>query len=334
MAKYSIILPVRNGGSYVKECIHSILSQSYPDFNLHVLDNNSTDETVTWIESLQDKRIIIYRSDRSLTIEENWSRIKDIPKNEFMTMIGHDDLLFPDYLQEMEMLIAKHPQATLYQTHFTYINDKGALMKSCLPMDQVQYAHEFIAFHFTQTLESTGTGYIMRSRDYDAAGGMPMDFPNLLFADYKLWVNLISLGYKATSLKECFSYRIHQSTSRTTNGMAYQGAFGQYIQFLKEAIQKDPFVREVVTRYGKQFLFYYCESLSHRLLKTPVTDRTLTVTDFVKKCESYAADLIPGQSFRPVEVFRIKIAMQLDQSVLGRNIFKIYKKTVGRPIIK
>lgn len=329
MNKYSIILPVRNGGEYFKECVKSILAQTLTNFNLHVLDNCSTDGTVAWIESLQDQRIVIYRSERSLTIEENWGRIKDIPKNEFMTLIGHDDLLFPDYLQEMEMLIAKHPQATLFQTHFTYINDKGASMRSCLPMDQVQYAHEFIAFHFMQTLESTGTGYIMRSRDYDAAGGMPVDFPNLLFADYKLWVTLISLGYKATSLKECFSYRIHQSTSRTTNGMVYQGGLEKYIQFLKVAIQKDPLVKEVVTRYGKRFLLYYCESLSHRLLKTPVASRTLTVTDFVKKCESYAADIIPGQAFRPEEVFRIKIAMQLDQSVLGRNIFKIYKKTVG-----
>jgi glycosyltransferase involved in cell wall biosynthesis len=326
MAKYSFILPVRNGGEYVKECINSILGQTYVDFNLHVLDNCSTDGTVEWIESVQDKRIIIYRSDRSLTIEENWGRIKDIPKNEFMTMIGHDDLVFPHYLQEMDALIAKHPQATLYQTHFTYINETGGLVRSCLPMDEIQYAHDFLAFQLCQTLESTGTGYIMRSGDFDVAGGMPMHYPNLIFADYTLWVHLISLGYKATSFKECFSYRLHQSVSRTTNGMAYQEAFGKYVQFLKDRMQQDPKIQEVIHRYGKRFLLYFCESLSHRLLKTPVEKRSMRVIDFIKKCESWAADLIPGQDFAPLHIFKIRIAMQLDQSALGRGVFKIFKK--------
>lgn len=196
-------------------------------------------------------------------------------------------------------------------------------------MDEVQYAHEFMAFHFTRTLESTGTGYIMRSRDFDAVGGMPTDYPSLLYADYKLWVNLLLLGYKATLLKECFSYRLHQSTSRTTNGMVYQEAFSQYALFLKEAIQKDQQIKEVVNRYGRQFLLYNCESLSHRLLKTPVGKRSLKVGDFVAKCEAFAADLIPDQQFRPRDIFRIRIAIQLDQSALGRGIFNIFKKVTS-----
>ena len=329
MYSYSVILPMRNGGEYVKECVQSILQQGYANFNLIVLDNNSTDGSFEWITSLKDKRIVVYRSDRDLSIEENWGRIKDVPKNEFMTMIGHDDLLYPNYLQEMDALIAKHPQATLYQTHFTYINETGALIRSCLPMDEVQYGHEFLAFQFTKTLESTGTGYVMRSRDFDAAGGMPVDFPNLIFADYSLWVHLASAGYKATSLKECFSYRLHQSTSRVTNGMLYQQAFSRYIQFLKESMQKHPGIKEVVNRYGLSFLLYYCESLAHRLLKTPTRQRSLKVGDWVAKCENFAADLIPGQAFKPRDVFRIRIAIQLDRSAWGRGIFKIYKKTVG-----
>lgn len=329
MNKYSIILPVRNGGTYVKECVHSILNQTWPGFNLHVLDNCSTDGTPEWIESLNDKRIIIYRSDRSLTIEENWGRIKDIPKNEYMTMIGHDDLLSPNYLQEMDALIARHPKATLYQTHFTYINGTGAFVRRCLPMDEVQHGHEFLAFQFLKILDSTGTGYMMRSRDFDNLGGMPMDFPNLIFADYSLWVSLATAGYKATALAECFSYRLHDSTSKTTNGMAYQQAFSRYVQFLKEIMQKDARIKEVVNRYGRDFLMYFCESLSHRILKTPVDKRSLKVKDFVEKCEAFAADLIPGQAFNPRDVFRIRIAMQLDQSAWGRGVFKIYKKTVG-----
>ena len=114
--KYSIILPVRNGGEYVKECVNSILTQSLNSFNLLILDNCSTDGTFEWIISLNDARIKIYPAAKSLSIEENWDRIKSLPKNEFITLIGHDDILDKHYLEVMDRLISKHSSnaVTLY----------------------------------------------------------------------------------------------------------------------------------------------------------------------------------------------------------------------------
>lgn len=91
-------------------------------------------------------------------------------------------------------------------------------------------------------------------------------------------------------------------------------------------MHKNTAIKETVHRHGKEFLLYYCESLSHRLLKTPVKDRSLTVADFIKKCELFAADLIPGQDFRPMDKLRIKMAKVLDASSLGRLVFRWYKK--------
>ena len=59
---------------------------------------------------------------KPLTIEENWHRVVTIPKNEFITLIGHDDILDPHYLSVMDKLIARHPKASLYQTHFRKID--------------------------------------------------------------------------------------------------------------------------------------------------------------------------------------------------------------------
>ena len=71
MAKYSVILPVRNGGKYVQECIQSILHQTLPDLNLLVLDNCSSDGTLEYVRSLHDERIEIYPAESPLSIEEN-----------------------------------------------------------------------------------------------------------------------------------------------------------------------------------------------------------------------------------------------------------------------
>ena len=323
---YSIILPVRNGGHYVKECVNSILGQTLADFELLVLDNCSTDGTLEWVRSLKDKRIICYPAAEPLLIGENWERIAGLPKREYITMIGHDDVLLPHYLAEMDRLISKHPGASLYQTHYDYIDAQGAFIRPCLPMDELQYAHEFLAGHMARTMDSMGTGYMMRSAAYDELGGIPPHYPNLIFADYELWISLMRKGYKASSPRTCFQYRIHQSVSRTTSGMQYQEAFGQYVAFIKKTMHEDPAMQEVVSRYGKGMLLYFCESLSHRMLQTGLQARSATVGTFIEKCRQYAAELIPGQQFDPLKIFRISLARQLDRSAAGRTIFKLYRK--------
>jgi glycosyltransferase involved in cell wall biosynthesis len=329
MAKFSIILPVRNGGAYVKECIQSILSQTVPDFHLHILDNQSSDGTLEWVQSLNDSRIQIYPSDHPLTIEENWARIKTIPKNEFITLIGHDDKLYPTYLEEMDNLTKKHPDASLYQAHYLYIDSKGNPLRPCLPMDEVQYAHEFLACQMKRTMESTGTGYLMRGTDYDRLGGIPAHYPNLIFADYELWIKLTSIRYKATTVKECFAYRIHESTSRTTRGEAYVKAFEMYVNFLLTIKDNDGF-RQVINRYGKDFLLYYCQSLSHRLLRMPRKERELSVKEFIDRCRNYGRMLIPGQNIEPLSKPLTKIAQQLDYNSVGRQVFALYQKVKKR----
>ena len=73
-------------------------------------------------------------------------------------------------------------------------------------------------------------------------------------------------------------------------------------------------------------LMYHCESLSHRILKTPRSERKITVEDFIQKCLAYAEILIPGQDFQPLKKFRIKIAQTFDSSFFNRNLFMLYKK--------
>lgn len=326
MSCFSIILPVKNGGNHVKECVNSILSQTLHDFNLIILDNNSTDGTLQWLRSLNDGRIIIHESDKSLSIEDSWSRIKSVPKNEFITLIGHDDLLRPNYLSAMNDLIQKHPEASLYQTYFQYIDYQGLLIKICKPMDEIQYAHEFLACFMCDTINSTGTGYMMRSRDYDAMGGMDCSFNNLIFADYALWIDLMLKGYKATSPEITFQYRIHNSVSKTTGGQQYQQAFEKFLQFVIGRAKTNYKIKMITERYGKTMMLYYCESLSHRLLKTPRNQREIVVSEFIGKCRHYAEILIPGQAFDPAKEFRIRIAKQLDNSSVARNTFLLIKK--------
>ncbi len=328
MSKFSIILPVKNGGAYLKECVNSILSQTFIEFNLLVLDNNSDDGSSQWLQTINDERVIIYRSSVSLSMEENWARIITLPKNEFMTIIGHDDVFHNQYLQEMSELIFRFPDAGLYQTHFDFIDENGKYLRTAQPMNEIQYADDFIKCQILKTLDSMGTGYMFRSSDYDRLGGIPSDYPNLIFADYALWVMLTSISYKATSINKCFNYRLHNSTSRLTNGMLYCQAFEKYIYFLASVSKENNEVKFVIDQYGKKFLLDYCESLSHRLLKTPFSKRQMRVSDFLENCNGYAKALIPKEEFLPKRNFKILIAEILDSNFIARELFFFIRRFI------
>lgn len=330
--RYSIVLPVRNGGEYVKECIDSILSQTFGDFNCIVLDNCSTDGTTAWLRSLNDPRVVLMPSERPLTIEENWTRIKDVPRNEFMTMIGHDDILDRNYLSVMDDLIRRHPDASLYQAHYRYIDAKGATLRLCKPMDERQSPSEFLAFFLCGLIDTMGTGFMMRSANYDAAGGIP-PYPNLLFADFELWIGLTLPSYKATAMEECFAFRLHQSMTTSSPDVKMQYAFERFIDYLEKLRSEDMGLDMMIRRYAVKYIQTWCQSLSHRLLRTEKKRREgLTVAGFAAKCSGYADRLVPDNDFDPYRSFSMRLAKHIDSNAVTRKLFLLFKKLYPTPL--
>ena len=334
MKKYSIILPVRNGGDYVKECINSILAQSLNDFNLIVLDNCSTDGTTEWVQSLNDGRIFLYKSNKPLTIEENWARVVTVSKNEFITLIGHDDLLASNYLAVMDKLISRHPDASLYQAHFNFIDSKGEEIKKGKPIDEVQSPEDFLANMLQNKIDLLGTGFMMRSKDYDAIGGIP-DYPNLLFADFELWINLAKIKYLAAAKDECFSFRIHQSTTSRSPDVKMHKAFERLMHFLFHLKNENKKLDKIIQEHSLNFIAAYTKGLSHRLLRTPIEKRGhLSVKIFLQKSKQYADMLVPGNNFNPKNKLSVVLAEALDSSAVGRFLFLMFKKIYRKPVLK
>lgn len=329
--KFSIILPVRNGGKLIKECVYSILNQIITDFNLVVLDNNSIDGTYQWLQTIDDNRIILLPSTVSLSIEDNWTRIVRIPKNQFITLIGHDDLLDKHYLAEMEELIKKYPDASLYQSHFRFIDGKGSELKKCRSMRSSYDSSELLEAILTDSLDTMGTGYMMRAKDYDKLGGIP-PYPNLLFADHTLWISLASLSYMAVSDKECFSYRINQSVSKLSGASKYIDAFFLFLDFLVSQKEKNSEMQKVIDSTIPAYIHTYCRSLAHRLLKTPLNQRnSKTVCEFIEKCKEEAIRLSPKNDFHPMKDPSIRIAKLIDNNLLLRNLYLLFRRFYSKP---
>jgi glycosyltransferase involved in cell wall biosynthesis len=259
LRRFSVVLPVRNGWPYVQTCVESILAQRYPHFDLIVLDNQSSDNTVAWLNSLSDSRIRLYRSSSALSIVDSWARATSVEKQEYMTLIGHDDLLDPDFLGAIDRLADRYPDAKLYQTGSRFIDSEGATIRRCRPVPERETPAQYLEGRFTYQRDITGTGVVMRSADYDRLGGIP-HFERLFFADDALWLSLMREGYKAADAAELFSVRMHskkESTSQPAAWPSFLLGLNQLSDFLQCYIQDDADARAAAARHLTEFMLNY-----------------------------------------------------------------------------
>jgi glycosyltransferase involved in cell wall biosynthesis len=231
LPRFTIVLPVRNGGSYVKEAVESVLAQSVGDFTLEILENHSADGTAEWLETLQDARIHRWPAPAPLSIEENWRRAVALSKAEFMLFLGHDDRLDPDYLSVVDTLTRRAPDAALFTTHFRLIDAAGRVIRRSRPMPARETLADFLRSRLTSRTDMTAMGVAMRSRAHDAVGGIPA-FAALAHADDALWLRVLGGSWKATAPEEAFSYRWHRAS--TFGSLPWRAAVTALEQFAAE----------------------------------------------------------------------------------------------------
>jgi hypothetical protein len=110
--KISVILPVYNAQAYLRESIQSILSQSLNDFELIIINDGSTDQSLEIIQSFTDDRIkLINQSNAGLPISLN--RAIAIAKGQYLARQDADDISLPTRLTEQASYLDGHPTCAL-----------------------------------------------------------------------------------------------------------------------------------------------------------------------------------------------------------------------------
>jgi glycosyltransferase involved in cell wall biosynthesis len=109
--KVSIGLPVHNGEKYLSQALESVLAQTYPDFELILSDNASTDRTEEICQqyAARDPRIRYYRNAENIGGGPNENRTVALSRGEYFCWLGHDDCYEPGYLAECVAVLEKNP---------------------------------------------------------------------------------------------------------------------------------------------------------------------------------------------------------------------------------
>ncbi len=109
----SVVTPVYNGGAYLDECVESVLSQTYRNFEYVIADNHSTDETAAIAAryAASDERVRIVRPERHLSQTGNFNFTASCAAETaaYLKTVHADDALLPDCLERMVAIGERHP---------------------------------------------------------------------------------------------------------------------------------------------------------------------------------------------------------------------------------
>lgn len=118
----TVCIPCFNSEKYIKQSVISILNQTYKLFNLYIIDNNSTDKTLSIITKIKDSRIKIFKNSRNIGMFANMNRCIQLSKTPYIKIVCSDDFLYPTCLQNQIEILEKNKTVHLVYNANTIIN--------------------------------------------------------------------------------------------------------------------------------------------------------------------------------------------------------------------
>lgn len=114
---FSVIIPLYNKENFISRTLNSVLSQSYQEFEIIIIDDGSTDNSLQEISRLSDHRIRIFQQ-KNAGVSAARNRGIAEAKYDLIAFLDADDEWLPDYLTTIHALIDKYPKCSVFATQY------------------------------------------------------------------------------------------------------------------------------------------------------------------------------------------------------------------------
>jgi len=211
----SVVLPVRNGASYILESASSILRQTYLDWELIIIDNGSTDGTPELCESLKDKRIRFAKNPGEKTIAGSLNLGIDMAHGAYIARIDADDVALPQRLSKQVAVLESNPGIGLVGSWMETFGQRRTIWRYPVRNPDIQLAMLFGS--------PFGHPSVMFRKDWDADSTGHYDASFDLAEDFELWTRISRKWECANLPEELTLYRTHtsQSTKRDSDAREF-----------------------------------------------------------------------------------------------------------------
>lgn len=223
----SVVMPAHNAERFIEQAIDSILQQTYPHFELVVVDDGSTDATAAIVEryASQDSRVKLVRQARS-GVSQAGNTGLHAARWDWVARMDADDIAMPRRLETLIRAAVQQPEVIVWGSHAYQINVNNRVIGTVEhgPASDADY----------QAMRASGEPFFILNpttlfrRDIALqVGGYDATF--VAAGDEELWSRMAPHGMMRVLTEKLLRYRIH-SGSVTASHLAYQQQVHRFIQ--------------------------------------------------------------------------------------------------------
>jgi teichuronic acid biosynthesis glycosyltransferase TuaG len=233
----SIIMPVYNSELFIKKSIRSVLLQTYKNWELIIIDDGSTDNSIEIIRDFEQKenriKLITQKNSKQAIARNNGIKNSN---GQIIAFLDSDDLWFP---QKLEICISQFEKDIdlIFTDSYMFENDNESIdvanLKKFGVGDCYFEGHKSLKLFLKQNQIPILT-VLLKKRILESVKGF--DWDCVPAEDYDLWIRLLKNGFKFKSIKDSLSlYRINSLSSTNNDRYATKAVLKLFIKNFKKS---------------------------------------------------------------------------------------------------
>lgn len=219
-SKVTIAIPTFNRVGYLRTSVDSALAQTYPNLEIVISDNCSTDGTADYLATLDDPRIVVLRQPRNLGMIGNWNECLRRATGEYFLLLSDDDLLEPQAIERLVSAIerAPAPEEIAFSHCRCWVIDKDGNPINLDPIGpDLEHINDFVLAYYLKRRECHPCGTLLRTEDVRLIGGYTQGDAKL-YVDAIVWSRILQKRRTVSFVPEPFSrYRAYGSNLTTSS---------------------------------------------------------------------------------------------------------------------
>lgn len=236
-------MPTYNVAPYVKEAIDSVLQQTYNDFELLIIDDCSTDDTISVVRDINDPRIRIVQNDKNVGLAENLNRGLSRITTEYVARMDGDDIAEPFWLEREVAILDSHHDIGICSVGF----ERFGTVKSLVRFPEQH--EDCMANMLFECSVIVPTFRMSLYRDY----GLRYSTDAFPAEDYRFWAECLRVTRIYNIQETLFHYRMHPTQICTARREEQQRKVAQVRRYMLEWLSED-FAEEEKEYYTDSFM--------------------------------------------------------------------------------
>lgn len=214
----SLLIPTYNRADYLGDALNSALNQDYPNLEIIVHDDASTDATLELLSRYHDSRLKIIRTEDNHGMIGGWNYIVNFAKGKYIKFLASDDLLTSNCVTELVAAAEAHKHVALVTCQRNFINEEGRVVRKMgfarhdTVVNGLDHAHWILTdLRENKIGEPTATLYpkslVKKAGEYDPQFSQ--------FADFEYWIRLLQFGDLVYVHQPLCAFRTHAGSNTT-----------------------------------------------------------------------------------------------------------------------